>query len=221
MRKLTLEQFVEKANLFHNNKFDYSKFVYVRAKIPSIIICPLHGEFLQSPDKHTKKKARGCLKCYLEFGKKRDHMKIFNSNLSSITKAGCIEWLGHINTGNYGDISVNKKRILAHRFSWELIHGKIPKGLFCLHKCDNRKCVNVEHLFLGTIQDNCIDMFKKGRGNRAEGEKNYRSILKDSQAIEIRKLHLEGIKRRFIAKIFNVSPSMITKIISRITYKHI
>jgi len=75
---------------------------------------------------------------------------------------GCIEWKGHKVKG-YGRTTFNGKRILAHRLSWETAFGKIPKGLYVLHKCDNRACTNIGHLFLGTIKENALDMVAKGR----------------------------------------------------------
>lgn len=57
------ENFKDRSNKIHNNKYDYSKFIYVTAKTPSIIICPIHGEFIQKPDHHTRKNAIGCPKC--------------------------------------------------------------------------------------------------------------------------------------------------------------
>ena len=59
----------------------------------------------------------------------------------------------------------------AHRMSWELVNGTIPSDLLVLHRCDNRKCVNPEHLFLGTQQDNVVDMVKKKRHVGTKGWK--------------------------------------------------
>jgi len=65
---------------------------------------------------------------------------------------GCYEWTGYLSNG-YG--SLNRKA--AHRFSWELYNGPIPEGMQVLHKCDNRKCVCPNHLYLGDDSDNGID----------------------------------------------------------------
>lgn len=63
----------------------------------------------------------------------------------------------------YGAVSVNGKRMLAHRAAWEKINGPIQDGLFVLHRCDTPACINPKHLFLGTAKDNAQDMLKKGR----------------------------------------------------------
>ena len=77
----------------------------------------------------------------------------------------CWEWTACLTDNGYGLIGITKgKNLRTHRFSWELTYGTIPIGLFVLHKCDNRKCVNPTHLFLGTKRDNTIDMISKGRG---------------------------------------------------------
>lgn len=81
------------------------------------------------------------------------------------TPGGCIEWQGAKNHNGYGhawDYS-EKKTVRAHRLAWEARYGPIPKGTFVLHTCDNRACINVQHLYLGTAADNTKDMIGRGR----------------------------------------------------------
>lgn len=75
----------------------------------------------------------------------------------------CWEWTASLSHG-YGQFMMpNRKLNRAHRVAWILVFGSIPLGLHVLHKCDNRKCVNPNHLFLGTNQDNIIDRVSKNR----------------------------------------------------------
>jgi hypothetical protein len=80
----------------------------------------------------------------------------------------CTEWKGARQKNGYGrayDV-VSKRTVLAHRLAWEDAHGPIPEGMCVLHRCDNRACVKVAHLFLGTRADNTRDMHDKGRGRK-------------------------------------------------------
>jgi hypothetical protein len=79
------------------------------------------------------------------------------------TKTGCLEYTGFITLSGYGRLRNNGKKCLAHRLAYENTFGKIPSGLLVCHKCDNPKCVNLKHLFLGTNKDNFHDSVKKGR----------------------------------------------------------
>lgn len=92
----------------------------------------------------------------------------------------CWEWVGAKRTNGYGTLQVNGKSVLAHRFSYAFHKGKIPSGLFVLHTCDNKPCVNPRHLWIGSAQDNMTDKMKKGRykGGFKEGFDARRNLFK-------------------------------------------
>jgi hypothetical protein len=80
---------------------------------------------------------------------------------------GCWPWGAARFASKYGMFSTGwgpyRRTYRAHRFVWELIHGRIPDGMCVLHRCDNPPCVRPDHLFLGTNQDHTDDMLAKGR----------------------------------------------------------
>lgn len=96
----------------------------------------------------------------------------------------CWEWTASLIGCGYGNFKYKGKRYAAHRFSWELVNGKIPDGLLVCHKCDNRKCVNPEHLFLGTQKDNMQDCLRKGRLVLSFNRIPKNRVLKDPFIIE-------------------------------------
>lgn len=81
-------------------------------------------------------------------------------------ETGCWEWVRSRNNSGYGQAYWKKKIASAHRTSWQIFNGDIPKNTWVLHKCDNKICVNPEHLWLGSRQDNVDDMCSKGRQYR-------------------------------------------------------
>jgi hypothetical protein len=136
---------------------------------------------------------------------------------------GCWIWQRGVGSHGYGIISLGKAgsgSMLVHRFSWEFSNGTIPQGQYVLHRCDNRRCVNPEHLFLGTHKENINDMLMKKR--QAKGEDSGPSKLTNQAVKEIRANyarfktpHLE------LANRFKVSRSNIVVILQGKTWKHL
>jgi hypothetical protein len=126
----------------------------------------------------------------------------------------CWVWTGQISHG-YGRFVKDGKRIRAHRFSWKIHSGADP-AMHVLHKCDNKACVNPDHLFLGTDNDNIQDMVTKERQNR--GEDRPASKLTEDQVREIRrrfrKTSMWRGNGRQLAREFGVSKTAIAAIIS-------
>lgn len=76
----------------------------------------------------------------------------------------CWEWTAACMGSGYGSFrDADGRYVPAHRFSWELVNGPTPAGLLALHKCDYKPCVNPDHVYAGTAQDNSHDMVRRGR----------------------------------------------------------
>lgn len=125
----------------------------------------------------------------------------------------------------YAIIRVGKNRMpqRLHRVVYTFLKGEIPKGLCICHSCDNRRCGNIDHLWLGTHTDNMQDMKKKGRLKLPDtkGSKHGLSKLTEENVIKIRQLLKIGMLKVDIGKMFNVNRTTIHKIAIRIRWKHI
>ena len=158
--------------------------------------------------------------------KKNTHDRFFdkvnkNGPIHPVLKTQCWEWTAGTNVKGYGRFAFIGKNRLAHRVSYIFTNGDIPDSLCVCHKCDNRKCVNPDHLFLGSIIDNTMDMVKKGRarGNSANGSLHPASKLVESDILYIRQ-HPE-IPLPELAEKFGVSKGNIWCVRHNKTWTHI
>ena len=165
--------------------------------------------------------------------------------------SSCWMWLGTKGKGGYGVFRINGKQIRTHRLAWFIHNGQIPDGLYVLHKCDVRDCVNPKHLFLGTADDNLKDCISKGRfrvasgnchGTRTHPERVARgnrhgskthpeawirgsripwSKLNENDVRVIRNLNKKGISGCELARRYNVSQRSVSCAIRGETWKHV
>lgn len=141
---------------------------------------------------------------------------------------GCWEWAGRRRKG-YGSFvferpSNSDRRMqaikLAHHVAFFLAHGRWPTaGMVVMHGCDNKGCVNPEHLREGTYAENSADMVAKKR--QAFGERQHKAKLTESDVLEIRRLSAAGVTNKEIALRFKVANSNVSMIVSRTTWKHL
>ena len=137
----------------------------------------------------------------------------------TISENGCWEYGGVTTKWGYGAICSDGKTFSAHRFMFENKFSAIPEGLWVLHKCDNPGCVNPEHLFLGTTQQNTKDRNAKNR--QARGVSHGRAKMSEEDVLSMRSQHKNGVPVKELAVKYSISLGNAYAIISRAKWKHI
>jgi hypothetical protein len=123
----------------------------------------------------------------------------------------CWNWTGAVNPNGYGVIWLGRRNIGAHRAAYLLATGEGADDFQVCHTCDNRRCVNPRHLFLGTNADNHADKALKGRA--AKGERNGNAVLTDDSVAQIRAVRqATGDTYASIARDFGVDPGHVRRI---------
>jgi hypothetical protein len=128
----------------------------------------------------------------------------------------CWVWIGGFGDTGYGQFWVSDQRrsLGAHRVSYEIAYGPIPPGQMVCHRCDNRKCVRPDHLFLGTHADNMADMAAKRRA--ASGERQHLAKLTWEDVRIIRTLYAEKkLNQRELAEQYGVDQTLISHVVLR------
>lgn len=142
--------------------------------------------------------------------------------------SGCWLWVAPGTPNGYGRFGLEGRNYLSHRASWMLHRGPIPDGLWVLHKCDVRCCVNPDHLYLGDIDDNTADMFARGRHVTQasphlvlRGSKHGNAKLTEQNVAQIKQRMLRGESIRPLADAFRVHHGAIWQIKKGLTWKHV
>ena len=119
-----------------------------------------------------------------------------------VTPNGCMEFTGCVQANGYARATVQRKTDYAHRHIYRLVNGELPAGMDVCHRCDNRKCINPEHLFLGTRKENMADAVSKGR--QAKGSKLPHFRVTQFVSDEIAKMAREGTPYKEVAARFGI-----------------
>lgn len=135
----------------------------------------------------------------------KSRIERFYSNIS-IATSGCWEWIGAIDKDGYAKVKWGEFHH-AHRFSYAHFKGAIPSGICVCHRCDNPKCVNPDHLWIGSPAQNAADRNSKKRQAR---ENRIRKSLSIETAGTVRELALGGAIPSELAAQFNISIAQVS-----------
>ncbi len=152
--------------------------------------------------------------------KKSNVLDRFENKLMFEPNTGCWIWTSALSDKGYGLFRLSGKNVRAHRFSYTLYKGQIYKNLQVCHTCDTPCCVNPDHLFLGTLQDNMEDMRRKQRKPKQFGENHSHSRLTNNIVLEIRSLS-NNMSHIEISNKFSISRRHVRDIINRKSWPHI
>lgn len=149
-------------------------------------------------------------------GSKRSLEERLREKVTEDTNTGCWLWGGTLNDSGYGIIMIDGSVQRAHRVSYEVFKRERPGSKQVCHSCDNPRCINPDHLWLGTHNDNIQDAVKKGRMHL--GEKHGMAKLTENDVREIRNSPLSGVE---LAKKFKVGNMTISNVRRFKVWKHV
>ncbi len=178
-------------------------------------VCPHCGSEFTVPRCHAPyRKGCGCVQRMTPEDR-------FWSRVDKRTDLECWHWLGGTRAGGYGYMWFKGRLWRAHRLMWMLVHGAVPEGLLVCHKCDEPSCVNPDHLFAGTHDDNMQDASDKGRmpGGFIRGEAHAGSKLTEATVLAIRD-ECATSSQRAVAARYGISQRQVGRIVRRDSWRH-
>lgn len=122
--------------------------------------------------------------------------------------ADCWEWTAALGTTGYGVVTVRGRKQTAPRVAYELTMGPIPAGVCVLHRCDNRRCVRPNHLYLGSYRDNALDRESRGRSHDRGGVRNGRARVSAAEVRQLRELR-GAVTQEALARRFGISQTQV------------
>ena len=176
--------------------------------------------------KGRPKHERPCRRCgrsFLPSGSRADWCSLrcrVWDKIMTFDADGCWPWEGTHNADGYGLVTIDACTELVPRVVWTLENGPIPEGKHVLHSCDNPSCCRLDHLFLGTHQDNMADRDAKGRQASNSGEDNSNAVLTEKQVREIKTLK-GSMSQGEIAEMYGVSRGQIGHIHRGVSWGHV
>lgn len=141
---------------------------------------------------------------------------------TTVLENGCWYCSAGGEQSRYGTIWYCNSSIGNHQASWLVHKGPIPQGLLVCHSCDNKRCINPDHLFLGTEKDNIQDCVKKGRRDKRHGERNPAALITEEIVKEIRYFcEHSGLTQQRIAEHFGISQVLVSQIKNKKRWAHV
>lgn len=180
--------------------------------------------FTETPSRVAEGRGKHCSTiCAFAAHTEKPEIRFWSKVDGAAEPDGCWEWQAGLSSSGYGRFRLGSKgspNVQAHRFSWELTHGPIPDEAMVLHTCDNRRCVNPAHLFLGTAQDNSHDMHSKGRG--LTGAQHALSKLSEDDVRVIRRRYAAGeANGPQLSREYGVAVSLVYRIVRGEAWRHV
>ena len=123
--------------------------------------------------------------------------------------SGCFLWFGALRCSGYGYVMLEGRGVGVHRLSYCLCHGEVPKDAHVLHRCDNRVCINPDHLTLGNNADNVADRVRRGRSANFAGERHPQIKLTRQKVEAIRQTTGSNVE---VAAKFGITPAYVSQI---------